>query len=173
MLERDTNDRQLLLHRIMHCRCSGFVIVSNIFYISCWLKFVIVLLVLTSIVSTLKDLFRLIDWLVLYRVSPLGGYLMPNPVYIYIYIYIYIYGGGFNWITMIRKPGNHSLQHTETLDSCFDLIRFHQQCILWSPPREIEPVTTDCRVNHRLQSYIYIYIYIYMCVCVCVCVQQY
>ena len=34
--------------------------------------------------------------------------------------------------------------HSETLDSCFDLIRSHQQCIPWSPPLEIEPATTHC-----------------------------
>ena len=33
------------------------------------------------------------------------------------------------------------------LVSCFDLIRSHQQCILWSPPLEIEPATTDCRAE--------------------------
>ena len=32
--------------------------------------------------------------------------------------------------------------YTETLDSCFNFIRSYQQCILWSPPLEIEPATT-------------------------------
>ena len=37
--------------------------------------------------------------------------------------------------------------HTERLDSCFNLIRSHQQCILWSLPREIKSATTDCRAE--------------------------
>ena len=37
--------------------------------------------------------------------------------------------------------------HRETLDCCFDLIRSHQQCIPWSPPLEIKPVTIDCRAK--------------------------
>ena len=48
---------------------------------------------------------------------------------------------------MIRNPANTYSRHTETLDSWFDLIRSHQQCILWSPPLEIELVTTDCRAE--------------------------
>ena len=55
-------------------------------------------------------------------------------------IYIYI-----NWITMIRKFGKHSHSTYGTLNSCFDLIGCHQQCIPWYPPLEIEPVTTECR----------------------------
>ena len=47
-----------------------------------------------------------------------------------------------NWITITRKSGKH-LRMTETVDSCFDLIRSHQQCIPWSPPLEIEPATKD------------------------------
>ena len=43
-----------------------------------------------------------------------------------------------NWITMIRKSGKTYSGHTETLDSCFDFIRSHQQWIPWSPPLEIE-----------------------------------
>ena len=46
---------------------------------------------------------------------------------------------------MTRKSGEHL--RTETLDSCFDLIRFHQQYIPWSPLREIEPATTYCRAK--------------------------
>ena len=34
-----------------------------------------------------------------------------------------------NWITMSRKSGKHYAQHTEPLDSCFNLNRSHQQCI--------------------------------------------
>ena len=30
---------------------------------------------------------------------------------------------------MTRKCGKHCARHTETLDSCFNLIRSHQQCI--------------------------------------------
>ena len=32
-----------------------------------------------------------------------------------------------------ENPANTYPWHTETLDSCFDLIRSHQQCIPWSP----------------------------------------
>ena len=32
-----------------------------------------------------------------------------------------------------------------TLNSCFDLIGFHQQCIPGSPPLEVEPATPECR----------------------------
>ena len=42
---------------------------------------------------------------------------------------------------------NTHAEHTETLDSCFNLIRSYQQYIPWSPPLEIEPVTTDCRAK--------------------------
>ena len=43
--------------------------------------------------------------------------------------------------------------HTETLDTHLDLIRSHQQCILWSPPLEIEPVTTEYRAETLPLSY--------------------
>ena len=33
---------------------------------------------------------------------------------------------------------NTYARHMETLDSCFKLIRSHQQCILWSPPLKIK-----------------------------------
>ena len=36
-----------------------------------------------------------------------------------------------------ENPTNTYTRHTETLSKCFDLIRSHQQCILWSPPLEI------------------------------------
>ena len=60
---------------------------------------------------------------------------------LYIYIYIYI----INWITTVRKSGKHCVRHTGIPDSCFDLIRSHQQCISWfsTPTLEIEPVTTE------------------------------
>ena len=41
---------------------------------------------------------------------------------------------------------NTYARYTETLDSCYDLIR-SPQCIPWSPPLEIKPVTTDCRAE--------------------------
>ena len=50
---------------------------------------------------------------------------------------------------------NTYTQHTETLDdSCFDLIRSHQQCISWSPLLKIKPATIECRaetlpLNHQ------------------------
>ena len=43
--------------------------------------------------------------------------------------------------------------HTETLDSCFDLIRSYQQRIPGSPPLEIEPVTIECRAKTLPLSY--------------------
>ena len=47
----------------------------------------------------------------------------------------------------LENPANTYARHSETLDSCFDLIRTHQQCIPLSPPLEIEPATTDCRAE--------------------------
>ena len=38
-----------------------------------------------------------------------------------------------------ESPANTYTRHTETLDSYFDLIRSHQQCIPWSPPQIAEP----------------------------------
>ena len=40
-----------------------------------------------------------------------------------------------------ENPMNTYAWHTETLDSCFNFIRSHQQCIPWSPPLEFESVT--------------------------------
>ena len=53
------------------------------------------------------------------------------------------------WIELPRpeNPVNTYSRYMEIRDSCFDLIRSHQQCILWSPPQEIEPATTDCRAK--------------------------
>ena len=76
--------------------------------------------------------------------------IMFMHVYIYmcvcvcvcVYIYIYFF---FYWITMTRKFGKHLHVSNGTLNSCFDIIRSHQQCILWSPPLEIEPTTTEFR----------------------------
>ena len=53
------------------------------------------------------------------------------------------------WIELLwpENPANTYARHTGTLDSSFDLIRSHQQCIPWSPPQEIEPATTDCRAE--------------------------
>ena len=55
----------------------------------------------------------------------------------------------FLWIELPcpENPTNTYARHTETLDSCFDLIRSHQHCIPWSPPRKIEEATTDCRAE--------------------------
>ena len=47
-----------------------------------------------------------------------------------------------------------SYRHTETQDSCFDLIRSHQQYIPWSPPLEIEPATTEPKLyNWAISPY--------------------
>ena len=39
------------------------------------------------------------------------------------------------WIELLwpEKPANTYARHTETLDSCFGLIRSHHQCIPWPP----------------------------------------
>ena len=65
-------------------------------------------------------------------------------------VYIYIYT---NWITMTRKSGKHFHVTYGTLEICFDLIRSHQQCIPWPPPQEIEPATTECRVQTLPQGH--------------------
>ena len=45
------------------------------------------------------------------------------------------------------NSANSYAWHMKTLNSCFNLIRSHQQCIPWSPSLEIEPVITDCRAE--------------------------
>ena len=45
-----------------------------------------------------------------------------------------------NWIS--RKSGEHF-----RVDCCFDLIRSHRPCIPWSLPLEIEPATTEPKLN--------------------------
>ena len=55
-----------------------------------------------------------------------------------------------NWyikleITLTRKSGTHLHAIHGALNSCFDLIRSHQQSRPWSPPLEIEPTTPECR----------------------------
>ena len=42
---------------------------------------------------------------------------------------------------------NTCMWHTETLHSCFNLIKSHQQSILWSLPLVIKPATTECRAK--------------------------
>ena len=53
------------------------------------------------------------------------------------------------WIELLwpENPVNTCARHTETLDSSFDLIRPHQQCIPRSPPLEIKPAPTECRTE--------------------------
>ena len=58
-----------------------------------------------------------------------------------------------NWINMTRKFNKYCAWHTKTLDSCFDLIRSHQLCITYSPTLEIEPTTTECRIETLLLNY--------------------
>ena len=50
-----------------------------------------------------------------------------------------------SWIGLTRpeNPANTRAWHTETLDSCFDLVRFHQQ----RTPLEIKPATTEYRTE--------------------------
>ena len=49
------------------------------------------------------------------------------------------------WIELLwsENPATTNARHMETLDSCFDFFWSHQQCILWSPPLEIEPPTIE------------------------------
>ena len=51
---------------------------------------------------------------------------------------------------MSRKSGKHCMRHMEQLDICFDLIKFQQQYIPWSPPQEIELATTEPKLYHWL-----------------------
>ena len=100
-------------------------------------------------------------------------------IYLHIYIYIYIYfklylcqyycidalstlectmlldlRGIILWIELQwpKSPAHIYVRNTETLDSCFDFIRSHQQCITWSPPLQIEPASKNSRAD-TLQSY--------------------
>ena len=75
--------------------------------------------------------------------------------------YIFLFSRGIIlWIELPRpeNPANTCTWHTETLDSCFDLIRFHHKSIPWSASREIEPATIECRaktlpLRHQLTSH--------------------
>ena len=71
------------------------------------------------------------------------GYLIPSL------LYTYILNNYDLWIELLwlENPVNTWAWHTETLDSCFNLIRSHQQCIPWSPPLEIKPATTEHRAE--------------------------
>ena len=53
-----------------------------------------------------------------------------------------------------ENPVNTYAWHTETPDSCFDLIRSHQRFISWSSPLEIEPSTTEPKLyNWTISPY--------------------
>ena len=87
-----------------------------------------------------------------YGISTFVGYLIPNP-FLDKQTVLYIFSFFSREIILrieLQWPENLAniyAWHTETLDSCFDLIRSQQQCILWPPPPEIEPATTDCRAE--------------------------
>ena len=86
-------------------------------------------------------------WIVLLGIVLNSGFTGLNII---LHLYIYIYNEWRNWNiklenTMTRKSGTHLHATYEALNSCFDLIRSHQQCTPWSPPLEIEPTTTVCR----------------------------
>ena len=51
-----------------------------------------------------------------------------------------------------ENSANTYAWHTETLNSSFDLIRSHQQCIPRSPPPEIEPATTEPKLYNWAHS---------------------
>ncbi len=55
-----------------------------------------------------------------------------------------------------ENPVNTYAWHTETLDSCFNLIWSYQQRIPRSPPLEIKPVTTECRAETQSLSHQFI-----------------
>ena len=65
----------------------------------------------------------------------------------HIYIYIYIHTHTHT------HTHTHYVLHMKPLNSCFDLIRSHQQCIQWSPSLEFEPVTTECRAENLSLSH--------------------
>ena len=64
-------------------------------------------------------------------------------------LYICIIFKWRNWcylrINMTSKSSKHLHATNGALNSCFDLIRSHQQCTPWSPPLEIELTTTVWR----------------------------
>ena len=49
---------------------------------------------------------------------------------------------------MARKFGKHLHVTSKTLNSYSDLIGSLQQCVPRSPPLEIEPATTEPRLDH-------------------------
>ena len=54
-----------------------------------------------------------------------------------------------NWIT--RKSSKHYVQHTEPLDSYFNFIKFHQQCMPWSSSywrSNQRPQNAELKLNH-------------------------
>ena len=75
--------------------------------------------------------------------------IMTPRARIQIYIFYFLSRGIILWIELQwpENPANTYAQHTETLNSCFDLIRSLQQCISWSPPLEIKPSTTEYRAE--------------------------
>ena len=70
--------------------------------------------------------------------------------YVYIHFFFFFLSKVIILWTELPWPENlvnTCVRHTETLDSYFDLIRPHQQCIPLSPPLEIKPVTIECRAK--------------------------
>ena len=54
---------------------------------------------------------------------------------------------------MAIKSDEDCVRHTEHVDSRFNLIRYDQQCLPWSPPRKFERVTTEGRASVLSLSY--------------------
>ena len=80
-------------------------------------------------------------------------------IFFFFFFFFFFFSRGIIlWIELpwSEKPANTYARHTETLDSCFDLIRFHQQDIQWSPPLKIEPATTDCRAETLQLFFLYL-----------------
>ena len=47
-----------------------------------------------------------------------------------------------------KNPANTCTWYTETLDSCFDLIKYHQQCIPWSLLLHQQPQKAEPKLYH-------------------------
>ena len=70
--------------------------------------------------------------------------------HVHLFVHFLYFGSGITfWIDQSwpENLGTTCVQHRGTLDSCFDVIRSHQQCIPCSPPLEIKTATTECRTE--------------------------
>ena len=109
-----------------------------------------------------------------YGISSIVGYLMSNHLYIRILnIYDLLVHFSFlsrGFILWIELPcpenlANTNTWYTETLDSCFDLIKSHQQCIPWYMYIYIYMHLYPCPWSIYIYIYIYIYTHIHLYPC--------